>query len=283
MIAMMHLQDAARVAQQHHLHDLYGDVVSRLQALSGSDLGMAQIKVPVQLDEAAIEAWFDQITGQTSWEAALVELLRSGPPTGQVEANREFAEQMPSIAPLLLIFPTMGMGPDGLPRYTASSDDADNYLSQVEMHRLQITGPLWAEAFRRIGEKWSPMDLDELSTFLGQGLHVPDDVARALGRSVIRHFEGHHEAAAFTALPRLSGSLGRSCCSWVFQFFDLRAAGRRGPTSDSAPLSIRWRSGYWTLHGLGSSLRCWRATPVRTFVTRRFMVRSLSWARVTPP
>lgn len=203
MIAMMHLQDAARVAQQHHLHDLYGDVVSRLQALSGSDLGMAQIKVPVQLDEAAIEAWFDQITGQTSWEAALVELLRSGPPTGQVEANREFAEQMPSIAPLSSIFPTMGMGPDGLPRYTASSDDADNYLSQVEMHRLQITGPLWAEAFRRIGEKWSPMDLDELSTFLGQGLHVPDDVARALGRSVIRHFEGHHEAAAFTALPKV--------------------------------------------------------------------------------
>lgn len=203
MLAMLHLQDAAKIAEDYHLEDLRRTALERLQRLQPEDLGLTRHEVSVEVDRAPIEEWFESIVGHDTWQEAFVHLLAAGPPTGQVEANRSMAAEIPGVAPFSTMVPRIRIGPDGLPRYMSEGGDPDELLAEVETNRLQITGPLIAEALRRILEKWSPLNEEELAAFMGQHHHVPDDVATALAASMARHIAGDHDAAGFTALPKV--------------------------------------------------------------------------------
>jgi hypothetical protein len=96
------------------------------------------------------------------------------------------------------------VGGDGLPRFTASSDDERNELALVgsEMLRASISSLLLKQALERIWEKWGPISEDELAGFLGEHEHVQDSTARGLARDFRRYFSGDFEGCAFCITPR---------------------------------------------------------------------------------
>ena len=201
--AILHLQNAAELATNYGLQDLRDAAARKLQELSRTDLGLTRHEFSVTLDGAKVRALIDNVVNQPTWQEALDELLTWGAPTGRVEENRAVAAAIPDIAPLATAFPSTRIGADGLPAFTVAGDDPVHLLAEQELRTLQIYGHLWAQALHELGQKWGAIDLDELTAFFGRASHVPDDVARAIGRSLNRHFTGDPEGAAFTVLPKV--------------------------------------------------------------------------------
>lgn len=203
LIAMTHLERAVELATQHQLPNLRREAVGRLQAMAGTDPGLVRQTVSIELPGEVVEQWLDSITNQQDWQQALAALLASGAPTGRVEENRAMAAQAPTYAPLSFALPRKHLGPDFLPRVTTAGSDLETALIRIELQNLQVAEQLRAEALRRIGEKWTGITEEAATDFIGQSSHVDPAVARALARSLCRHFRGDHEGAAFTALPKV--------------------------------------------------------------------------------
>jgi hypothetical protein len=201
--SMLHLQNAAELAAKYGFRELSDTAARKLQELSRTDLGLMRQGFSVTLDGAKVRALIDSVVNQPTWQEALEGLLAWGAPTGRVEENRAVAATIPSIAPLATAFPSTRIGIDGLPTFTVAGDDPSHLLVDQELRTLQLYGHLWAQALHEIGQKWGAIDLDELAPFIGRADHVPDDVARAVGRSLNRQFTGDPEGSAFTVLPKV--------------------------------------------------------------------------------
>ena len=201
--AMLHLQNAAELATRYGLPDLRNAAARKLQELSRTDLGLMRHEFSMTLDGEKVRTLIDNVVNQPTWQEGLEELLTWGAPTGRVEENRAVAATIPDIAPLATAFPSTRIGADGLPAFTVAGNDPAHLLAEQELRTLQLYGHLWAQALHELGQRWGAIDLDELAAFLGREGHVPDDVARAIGRSLNRHFAGDPEGAAFTVLPKV--------------------------------------------------------------------------------
>jgi hypothetical protein len=203
MNAVIHLQDAAQFAQNFGLTDLSGEAISRLQRFSIEDLGLVRRAVGLSLPKELVEGFLEQFTAQETWQGAFRGLVAVDPPIGNVEQNRAQAAELPEIAPLSTLFPSTRLGPDGLPRFTSAGGDPAHLMVKVELQRLQLLGPIYIEALRRIGAKWHPIDEGALAVFLGQANHVSQPVAAALSRAVGRFFSDDYEGAAYLCVPKI--------------------------------------------------------------------------------
>lgn len=201
--AMLHLQNAAELATSYGLQDLRDAAARKLQELSRTDLGLKRHEFSVTLDGEKVRALIENVVNQPTWQEGLEELLTWGAPTGRVEENRAVAATIPDIAPLATAFPSTRIGADGLPAFTVAGNDLPHLLAEQELRTLQLYGHLWAQALHELGRRWGAIDLDELAAFFGREDHVPDDVARAIGRSLNRHLTGDLEGAVFTVLPKV--------------------------------------------------------------------------------
>jgi hypothetical protein len=114
--SMIHLQGAIELAERHHLFDLREDATRRLQRLAGSDLGLVSQVVSVPVDPVAVEGWRSRYLERECWQDALSLLLADGPPSGHIEENRLFVEQLPEISPLVYLTPIVQLTSDGHPR-----------------------------------------------------------------------------------------------------------------------------------------------------------------------
>jgi hypothetical protein len=205
MNAMLHRQDAAKLARTYNLTDLYERAVSELQAMRGEDLGMVQHKVELSIPAEFVEQFIGQFVDAPSWQEGLTGLVSVTPPSGQLEANMAQVAELPMISPLLSHIAVTQIGPDGLPRKTsATGEERDAYhLAEAEIRHMQVFGGMHVEVLRRIGERWSPIDQQELATFFGQHNHVTEETASALARGFLRFFNGDHEGAVFSVMPRI--------------------------------------------------------------------------------
>jgi len=203
--AMLHLQKAVQLAERHHLSDLRDGATKKLQDLAGADLGLVRHGVSVPVDRALIDAWIDQLIDCETWQEAFERLLAQGPPSGRVEENHKFVEDIPRISPLVDIMPTMLLTGEGLPKITAETPEerSAHHLADVELRRIQMVTPFIVEVLERIHRKWGPIDAADLRAFFGRAVHVTDPVAGALARAVGRYFNGDFEGAAFTAVARI--------------------------------------------------------------------------------
>jgi hypothetical protein len=205
VVAMIHLQDAAKRAGDHGLRPLRDEATRRLQALSGEDLGLVEHKVEMTIPAEAVEATIEQYAGASNWHEALHRLLASEPPSGRVEQNRAFTADLVNEHPLLTLFPVTKIGQDGLPRHTAGSDEekAAHRLAETELQRLQMLGGIYVAILERIWERFGPIGDDDLIQFLAQNSHVSHELAAAIARSIGRYLAGDYEGATFTIVPRI--------------------------------------------------------------------------------
>jgi hypothetical protein len=159
----------------HGLRSLVDEATTKLQAVNPEDLGLKPHGIPFTLPEEEAEKYFAAFAGVPSWEAALSLLL------------------------------------DGLPRFTASSDEerAEWLLAEHEVLRLRMQSGLTAEVLRRVWSRWGPLSQDALTAYLSQQAHVDPVLAASLARGFLRHFTGDFEGAMYTVTPKIE-ALARS-------------------------------------------------------------------------
>jgi hypothetical protein len=199
------LTTAAARARDFGVNDLLAQLTAQLQQTKLEDHGLVDHKATVPIDAAEAEAYVQSFLDQPSWREALLLLIANAPPTGKLERNRANAEEMVRIAPFAAMLPATLLGADGLPRFTAATDEekAELRLIRCELGQLQVLGSFVTEILDRIGAKWDPIPTDDLTAFLGEAAHVALPVAATLARAFNRHFQGDVEAAGYVAAPQI--------------------------------------------------------------------------------
>jgi hypothetical protein len=199
------LTTAAARARDFGINDLLAQLTSELQQTKLEDHGLVEHRVSVPIDGAEAEAYVQGFLDQASWREALLLLIANDPPTGKLERNRANAEEMVRIAPLTATLQATLLGADGLPRFTAATDEeqAELRLIRCELAQLQVLGSFVTKILHRIGVKWGPIPVEDLAAFLGEAAHVAPPVSATLARAFNRYFQDDFEAAGYTATPQI--------------------------------------------------------------------------------
>lgn len=198
LVAVMHREKAARLARAAGLTDLADRAVHAMQSADPPEL--ARITVPSTITDQQIENFIESLIADTWWDS-VVRVLSCGPPTGDVDRNRETAVELAREHPLQSLFPRVHLGGDGLPRYrpTSKEEEADDQLTQVETTALQFQGALTAEALRRAGERHAPSPDEVTAALTGAGCEAAN--AASISRVLRRFNDRDFEAATYTGLP----------------------------------------------------------------------------------
>jgi hypothetical protein len=150
---MKHLETAIKLARDYGLPALADEATARLQAMSRDDLGLVSRAFQFTLPEDAMEAYFSAFTCASSWKASLELLIAGAPPSGDASANREQAKSAARTALVYAAVSKTRVGGDGLPRFTASSEEErfDWLLAEFESFSQSVRAGMIAEVFRRRG------------------------------------------------------------------------------------------------------------------------------------
>ena len=200
MVALMHREKAAQLARERGLPDLAERAVRAMQSAEPPQLNRIRVEVPSTVTSEQIEELIESMVGDDWWDS-VGRVLAAGPPTGDVKRNREQAAERAREFPLQALLPKVRLGGDGLPRYSARSeeDQLDDQLTDAETAGMQWMGHLMAEALRRACERFEP-SVDDVVDAL-RSVNCTGATATAIGRIVRRFSDGDFEAAAYTAIP----------------------------------------------------------------------------------
>jgi len=199
------LTEAAVLARDFGFNDLVAQLTAQLQQAKLEDQGLKEHKVTVSIDAAKTETYVQVFLNQPSWREALLLLIANAPLTGELEKNRANAEAMVQNAPFAAKLSTTLTGADGLPRFTAATDEdkAELRLILCELSQLQVLGHFVTEILNRIGAKWAPIPTDDLAAFFAEADHVSPPVAATLARVFNHYFQGDFEAACYIGAPQI--------------------------------------------------------------------------------
>ena len=203
LAAMSHLQRAAELARDRGHSDLRGEAIRALQTVGKAGVPLKTITATVDVPREVVEAHLDELVGDDSWWDTLVRILTKGPPSGNIEGNRELVARQAREAPLATLASVVQLGPDNLPRFEPETDEEreDLHLARVEVMSIQWESGIASEALRRATEKYGPPSAEGIARLLKDGLSLDSATAQAIGRVVERFENGDYEAAAYTALP----------------------------------------------------------------------------------
>ena len=200
MAALMHREKAAQIARERGQTDLADRAVRAMQEAEPPELNRIRVEVPSTVTSEQIEDSIESLVGKDWWDSVGL-VLAAGPPSGNVERNREQAAERAAEFPLRALLPKVRLGGDGLPRYSAQSeeDQFDDQLTDAEAIGMQWMGQLMAEALRRACERFDPSVDDVVEALRSVNCMTP--TAAAIGRVVQRFKAGDFEAATYTAIP----------------------------------------------------------------------------------
>lgn len=205
IVRSKHTQTALELAEASGRSDLIQRAAAALQAIPKDELGLVSHSVSMALGQATFEKMLQPLTQPTSWQDTLTAFGRYGPVTGSIERNREAVVDLIRAAPVANLLPRTLLGGDGLPLYTAATDDEkfEVVLSEQEVQAIQTWGPLQAEALTRLVVRFGVPDQQELSEFFARRPHVTQEVAEAIARCFHRFWTGDYEGCTFTVIPRV--------------------------------------------------------------------------------
>jgi hypothetical protein len=203
LVAILHLETAAQLARQRGLPDLAETAVRAMQSVNPADIPLQTFSTSVEIPREEIDAQIDQLLSADTWFHAVIRIVASGPPSGDVEQNRQTAERMAEQFPLQSMFPTIRLGSDGLPRYqpTTEEQQADDRLAEHETLRIQLASLTLSEAFDRAAEKFGVPTSDDIVVALGRNPNLTDATRSSISRAIGRYYQGDAEGALYTAIP----------------------------------------------------------------------------------
>lgn len=191
---LMHLETAARLAEELGLKDLKEEAVALLQAISPDDIPLQHIRSEVEIPAEAVEQYLQQfVEGYATWWESFQALVFYEPPTGTLEQNEASIKESAREAPLHDLLPKVKLGGDKLPRFKALNDEdrKDEKLAEQEGFRLQVMTPLRAGALERICSHHGKPSREELEGYFAELPGIRDDRdARVAADCFMRYWDG---------------------------------------------------------------------------------------------
>lgn len=146
------LQTAVEHANESGLRDLRETATQRLQELTLEDLQLQGVSTGLIMRGEDVARFVQPVVDAENWAEALNQFAVLGPPVGRARDNRETVDRHRRDFVFSSLFPVTQYGGDGLPRFSATSDEerAEYALIQRETLNLQFTRRLTAEALLRL-------------------------------------------------------------------------------------------------------------------------------------
>lgn len=205
-VALHRLEAAGRLAHRHGLAAEEREIVSRMQQIGRSDIGLQSVTTSRAIPPWIPESYLDDYTRGDDWRTGLYAFMTSPPPSGDIASLRSFAQQ--SRGGLSQLFSTKLLGPDNMPRATLGSQEKNDRHQMALMSRItaETHGQLLAIGLRRLHEHHGDISEDDLADFfLEWGARDPIAV-HSLSKAFRYFWIGDTEAAAAIALPRIEAA-----------------------------------------------------------------------------
>ncbi|MGW5079562.1 hypothetical protein [Micromonospora echinospora] len=210
MVAMIFLEEAARLAKDLHIPDLAASATRLMQDLAKEDFGFHVIETTSSIPRELMSAQIHLLSQGRDWRESLESWLQGPPPSGDADSNRRNARE--SMAGTLMAFlPSVHFGADNLPRWHAETED-DRLLERLgwfEDLQLATNGDLLAVALNRIAEMHGVPPLEELALFLSGNGRGDYALGLALARSLRRYWHQDFEGSLHTSAVRVEAAARR--------------------------------------------------------------------------
>lgn len=232
LVRMAFLEDTAKAANQYGFADLSKKATAAMQKMSSDDLGLREHSATLTLSAGTVDAHVAQLVERQSLADVFQALAAAEPPTGNVDTNMQSRQQLGEQSPATVLFPTKNVGQDGLPRYTATSEDErlDEQLSRIESIRLAVGGQVTARVLEGALTRFSPSEAELIATL--QPLpHVSAPVARSLARAIVAFQATRYEEATTVAMPRIESLVRALCQEKGVLRFRVQRGQRQGPST----------------------------------------------------
>jgi len=232
LVRMAFLEDTAKAANQYGFADLSEQATAAMQKMSSDDLGLRERSATLTLPAGTVDAHVAQLVERQSLADVFQALAAAEPPTGDVDTNMQSRQQLAEQSPATVLFPTKSVGQDGLPRYTATSEDEriDEQLSRIENVRLGIRGEITARVLEGALTRFPPSEA-ELITMLQALPHVSPPVARSVARAILAFQAKRYEEATTVAMPRIESLVRALCQEKDVLRFRVQRDTRQGPST----------------------------------------------------
>jgi hypothetical protein len=229
---MAFLEDTAKAANQYGFADLPEKATAAMQKMSGDDLGLQERSATLTLRAGALDAHVATLVQRQSLADVFQALAEADPPTGDVDTNMQSRQQLAAQSPVAFLFPTKNIGQDGLPSYTATSEDEriDEQLSRIESIGLGIGGEITARVLEGALTRFTPSEA-ELMTTLQALPHVSLPVARSVARAILAFQAERYEEATTVAMPRIESLVRALCQEKGVLRFRVQRDQRQGPST----------------------------------------------------
>lgn len=205
LLRHMQLEHVLELARAHGLGDEADQIRGELQSMSIDDLDLKEVSVKVSIPTDALEGVVSAIVGEGSaWRDALTRFGSYGPPTGDVEKNREAVREQAAQTPLLFLLHKVIVDDQGAPIRNIASEE-DHYevaLSEREQLAIGFFAVQAVEVLQRIRDAAGIPSDAELTEFFTTSLIGPD-IAERLARALVLHWSGYADDAASVIVPRI--------------------------------------------------------------------------------
>ena len=205
------LRKAAELAASKGLTATHEEIATRIEAISSEEMGFGTAQVETEIDGEAIEEWVVAIVGDDDLDSALGR-FGSEIPSGEVEENRAFVEELAREHPLQRLMPRQIIGDYGSVLREVSNPESHQ---EFDLYRYEQQGIVFfahlpgQQAFRRILSRY-PISAENLTELFTTQIIEPA-VAERIARSVELWQQGDPDSAVAVLVPRIERIIRNAC------------------------------------------------------------------------
>jgi len=205
MAKQSHLQAAISISRARGLTGLARQATVRLQAIPVKDLGLKRSSSSFRVPRDQIERFLDGFTASTDWRDGLGFFLQTDCPLGDLARLRQEERDIAKVTVFSSLISRTILGADGLPRWTAASDDdrQAERLATCARIRAETQGRILAEGLQRMPDRYGTPAESELSAFLSRNGQMDQPLALSLARGFRHYWAGDYEASVHIVVPKI--------------------------------------------------------------------------------
>lgn len=209
LLRYVHLDHALGLARTYGFTELANEILVSMQSMTPEDLDLkcisAEVEVPREEIDAHIRTYAE---GSESWEEALARFGSEGPPSGDVERNKEQTEKEAEKHPLSRLFPTFVIGAHSSPTFQPANEEEHDRLDLANQEALKIGfwAPIGVEILEAIQEAFGTPSRDELTAFFTTEV-IEQAVAARIADAVLRFYGGDDDGALHILVPQLEAAI----------------------------------------------------------------------------
>lgn len=209
LLRYVHLDHALGLARTYGLTELANEILVAMQSMTPEDLELKRISAEVEVPREKIDAYITSYAKKSeSWEEALTRFGSEGPPSGDVESNKEQTETEAEKHPLSRLFPTFVIGAHSSPTFQPANEEEHDRLDLANQEALKIGfwAPIGVEILEAIQDAFGTPSRDELTGFFTTEV-IEQAVAARIADAVLRFSTGDDDGALHILVPQLEAAI----------------------------------------------------------------------------